>query len=97
MFIYIYICIQMAALFRKSVGPGGGGARHRPDLQALGKPYTPNPSIERRWHMCDSQGQILALAFSLKFELFPLRSEAAYTLNHVNPYTAKPSTLHPEP
>ena len=45
-------------------------------------PQFPNkyPAVERMWHLQDSQGQIMALAFTqtpLKpFKLFPLRSDA---------------------
>ena len=46
---------------------------------ATGTPATHNRG-EGTWHMSDSQGHILALAFKLKslksFQVFPLRSRA---------------------
>ena len=46
-------------------------------------------AVERIWHIWDSQGQILALAFRQKsfkrFKLFPLRPTAAWKLRAESP------------
>ena len=69
---------RMAEVLSQSMPPK---PKHPPP--STRKPALETPAaVERNWHIQDSQGQILALAFSLKSlkrsKFFPLRSEADY-------------------